>query len=241
MIEKITAFVIDIVKYSDTRNVITLFSRERGRISCLSPSGNSKSSRMRNAMLQPLSVITTDLNFNESKEMHHLGKVELLLPWKSVYFNPFKSSVVLFLTEFLNKYLRTAAPDAPAFDFTVKSLAMLDRDETDIANFHITFLVRFLDVAGIRPDMSDYEDGDYFDMRAAVPVAYPPNHSASLDREQTRFLNQLLRINFRNSGKFKLSGRQRREIVTLLLRYYSIFYPGLDKLKSPDIISDIFS
>lgn len=181
------------------------------------------------------------MNFNETRELQYLGRIELLRPWKTIYFNPFKSAVALFLTEFLNRYLRTAAPDAPAFDFTVNSLALLDSGETEVANFHIAFLVRFLSMAGIQPDISDLEPGDCFDMLNGTAVPAPPRHSSYLDARQTAFMPVLFRINYRNSRFFKFSAQQRQQIISLLLRYYAVHYPGLDKLKSPEVLGEIFS
>lgn len=239
MTEKIEAFVLDVVKYSDNRNVITMFSRSRGRISCISSSGG-KTGRGRNAMLQPLSVITTDMNFNSQRDLQRLGRIELGYVWKSIYFNPYKSAVGIFLAEFLNRYLRTAAPDAPAYDFVVGSLRCLDSMDEGIANFHLAFIIRFLEVAGISPDITDYEKGDYFDMQESVCTPVRPTHNACLTAEQASYLPLLMRMNYRNCRFFRFNARQRREIMSLCLKYYSLFFPGLDRLKSPEVLQTLF-
>ena len=74
-IEKIRGIVIDVIKHNDRHNVVTLFTRDRGRIAFLSPVGSGKSARMRNARLLPLSVIETDVNMRQNRELQLLGAV----------------------------------------------------------------------------------------------------------------------------------------------------------------------
>ncbi|MCH5214888.1 MAG: recombination protein O N-terminal domain-containing protein, partial [Muribaculaceae bacterium] len=51
MIERLEGIVTDLVKHNDTHNVVTLFTRTRGRMAFLVPVGKSKSGKMRNALL----------------------------------------------------------------------------------------------------------------------------------------------------------------------------------------------
>ena len=125
----------------------------------LSPVGSGKLGRMRSARLLPLSVVDADVNIRQSRELQLLGAVTPAEIWHDLYFNPVKSSIALFLSEFLNRYLRDASPDPAAWDFILASIRVLDEKKQGLANFHIWFLVRFLDIAGIAPDLHDYERG----------------------------------------------------------------------------------
>ena len=240
-IEKIQGIVIDIIKHNDRHNVVTLFTRNRGRVAFLSPTGSGKSARMRNARLQPLSVIETDVNMRQNRELQLLGAVTPYEIWRDLYFNPVKSSIVLFISEFLNRYFRDASPESTAWEFLIAAIRSLDNMQKGLANFHIWFLIRFLDIAGISPDLSNYEDGDCFDMRAGIPVVDGSLHRDILSPEETRILLLLSRITLNNMHHYRLTGSDRRRLLDRLLRYYSIHFPGLSSLKSPDILSEVFS
>lgn len=239
--EKIQGIVIDIVKHNDKHNVVTLFTRTRGRMAFLSAAGGGKTTRMRNARLMPLSVVETDINIHQNRELHILGTIAPLELWRDLYFNPIKSSLVLFISEFLNKYLRDSSPDDTAWDFIVSSLRTLDLLTSGLANFHIWFLIHFLPIAGIYPDLEHYEKGDAFDMRAGIPVADDHLHRDILSPEETAIMIKLSRMTLGNMHKFKFSGAERTKLIDRLLHYYAIHFPGLSSIKSLDVLSEVFS
>lgn len=240
-IEKIEGIVVDIVKHNDRHNVVTLFTRTRGRISFLSAVGGGKSGRQRNARLLPLSVVEADVNFRSSKELQMLGTVTPVEIWRNIYFNPIKSSLTLFLSEFLNRYLRESSQDEAAWEFIVSSMKALDHIDRGLANFHIWFLIHFMEFAGIFPDMETYEEGDCFDMRAGIPVVDQRLHRDILSPENTKVLASLLRISLKNLHLFRFTGSERRKLLDLILRYYAIHFPGISNLKSLDILTEVFS
>lgn len=90
MTEKITAIVIDITRHNDKLNIVTLFTRSRGRISFLSPAGSGKMGRLRHSRLQPLAAIEADINFRQTAELQRLGTFALYTVWNNLYFDPVK-------------------------------------------------------------------------------------------------------------------------------------------------------
>lgn len=239
-LEKINGIVIDVIRHNDRHNVVTLFTRQRGRVTFISSAGTGPKGKARNARLLPLSVIEADVRFNATRELQTLGAVDLSCIRTDIYFNPVKASIVMFLTEFLNRYLRDTAYDPSAYDFIVSAVNLLEKMESGVANFHIFFLLSFLGVAGISPDLSDLQKGDWFDMRLGEPVAERPLHQDVLTPAQTELLPVLLRMNVLNISRFRFSAADRREILYLILKYIAIYYPGMANMKSLDILSEIF-
>lgn len=238
---KIDAIVIDIVKYSDSRNVVTLYSRQLGRISTISSAGNTKAGRARNALLRPLSIITADINMNPTRDLQHLGQISPLSIWHDIYYNPYKTAVAIYITEFLNRYLKESAPDPLTFDFIARALEKFDSAVAGVANFHIAFLIKFMEPAGISPDISGIEEGDWFDLREGTPTADKPLHNDLLTPAQTSLLPKIMRMNFDNMHCFKFSAAERRECLNIILNYYAMFFPGVNNLKSSQILTELFN
>ncbi len=111
MTEKITGIVLDITRHSDRLSIVTLYTRSRGRLSFLSPTGSGKAARLRQARLQPLTVIEADINFKPVAELQRLGPFSLYEVRGDIYFDPVKRLIALFLAEFLNRLLRATMPD----------------------------------------------------------------------------------------------------------------------------------
>lgn len=239
--ERIRGIVVDIVKHNDSNNIVTLFTRSRGRVTFFSPVGKGRNARVRNARLTLLTEIETDVNFRAGRELQRLGDISAVTTWPSLYFNPLKLTQVQFIADFLNRYFRDSSSDENAYRFVTDALSFLERSLTDTANFHIAFLMQFLTYAGIRPDMSAFTAGNYFDMTAGVPVRERPLNKAWLSAADTLFLNELLRINFRNSRLFRFNRGERGVVVRKILMYYSLYYPGIDNLRSLSVLEEIFS
>ena len=239
-IEKIQGIVTDVIRHTDRHNVVTLFTRSRGRVSFVSAAGGGKGGRMRNARLQLFSVIEADVNFRESRDLQLLGSVRPITVWRDLYFNPVKSSIVMFLSDFLNRYLRDAQPDPLFWDYVSDALRDLDRRSRGLANFHIAFLIGMMNFAGIFPDLTDWETGDWFDMRAGLTVAEKPLHSDCLEPCFTDSLPILLRMSLNNCHLYKFNSSQRGAFLHELLHYYGIHFPGLNNLKTLDILSELW-
>lgn len=240
--EKIQGIVLDIVRHNDRHNVVTLYTREHGRMAFLSSAGTGRNARIRNARLMPLSAITAEVSLRGNRDLQFLGQVSLITPWSDLYFNPVKTSIVMFVAEFLNAFLRQTEPDAALWDYILASVSMLDRTRRPAANRHIAFLIGLLPFAGIQPALQDYDPAcrQWFDMREGRLMPTPPIHDDILDCNEVRAMVLLSRMTAANCSYFRFRQEERRRCLSLLLRYYSVHYPGLGNLKSPEILAETF-
>lgn len=245
MKEKISCIVLGTVRHNDRHNVTSIYTRERGRLALLTPAGSTKKSRQTSARLLPLSVVEAQVNLSATRELHIPASIVPINVWRTLYSNPMKSTVVMFLSEFLNRLLRDAPAEERLWDFIANSIAFFDatNDSASIANFHISFLVGMTHMMGIQPDLSDYSGGMEFDMKAGktvLPFSLQSNSGYRIDALQTAFLPTLIRINYANARRFRFNGHERSQLLDGLLRYFGCHFPGSDHLKSLEILKEIF-
>lgn len=245
MKEPISCIVLGTVKHSDRHNVTSVYTRERGRIALLTPAGSSKKSRQTSAHLLPLSVVEAQVSISPTRELHIPSAISPIRVWHTIYYNPLKSTVVMFLSEFLNRLLRDAPAEQPLWDFIANSITFFDNadDSGSIANFHISFLIGMTHMMGIHPDLTNYSEGMEFDMKAGktvLPFAMQSNRGIRIDAHKTAFLPKLSRINYANARLFRFNGHERSEVLDDILKYFGCHFPGSDNLKSLSIIKEIF-
>lgn len=238
--EKITGIVTDVVRHNDRHNVVTLFTRNRGRMAFLSPTGTGRTAAMRRAGLQLLSLVEAEVNIRGDRDLQLLGRFSSPHAWTDIYFNPIKSAIAMFMAEFINSYCRHSGPDPQAWDFMVRSIHILDRSRRGTANFHIAFLISFLQTAGIFPDLENASAGSWLDMQAGTATPLPPPHRDTVAPADMPALMLLARMNLANYTRFRFSAGQRRKTLDTLLKYYAIHFPGLNSLKSPKILAEVF-
>ena len=240
MAEKIEGIVLNVRKYNDRNNIVTLFTRERGRLSFISPTGSGKVSNVRRARLQPLSVVSTDLNFKATAELQRLGSLSSSEIWTDIYFHPAKRVLTLFISEFLYRLLNASMPDKGLYEFLINSFRLLDGMREGIADFHIPFLVSLLSFSGIQPDITNYKAGYVFDFASGSFAGKEVATGPFLKEEEAKAVTFVMRLNFANMKKLRLTSVNRRQILYGLLNYYSFHFPGLGNLKSPDILREVF-
>ena len=247
MKEKITGIVLGTVRHSDRHNVTGIYTRERGRMALLTPAGSSRQSRQTAACFQPLSIIEAQVSVNPTRDLHIPSAVTRTEIWRTLYYEPMKMTVAMFLSEFLNRLLHDSPSEPTLWDFIMQSVKLLDTtdDETSIANFHITFLVSLMRMTGIFPDLEGYTEGMEFDMKSGRMVFPFSLQTGSwglrIDAEKTTILPTLIRINYANSRHFRFNGRERSEILDGILRYFGCHFPGCDRLKSLEILKELFA
>lgn len=240
MAEKINGIVLNVRKYNDHNCIVTLFTRERGRLAFISPSGTGKALNARRARLQPLAILSTDLNFKAGSELQRLGSVTPTEVWKDIYFHPAKSALALFISEFLYRLLNATMPDRQLYDFLVESFRFLDKMKDQVADFHIPFLVSLLTFSGIQPDVSAHKAGYVFEFASGSFVPEFEAKGPSLSGEEAKAVTFVTRLNFSNMKCLRLTSANRRQILYGILNYYSYHFPGLGSLKSPEILREIF-
>ncbi|MBD5311455.1 MAG: DNA repair protein RecO C-terminal domain-containing protein [Muribaculaceae bacterium] len=241
MLEKLQGIVTDIRRHNDRHNVVTLFTRQRGRVAFLSTAGSSRSARLIQARLQPLAIIETEVNFKTTRELQQLGSFQPLLVADSLRFNPVKAAIVMFISEFLNHLLRASPPDENLWDYIANAISVFNSSERGTGNFHLALLVTLLPFMGIQPDLKKEGANYWFDMQGGVLTDSRPLHNNFLTPEEAVYVPLISRMNFANYPRFRFNAAQRRLILRRLLDYYALHLPGMTGLKSPDVLADLFN
>lgn len=236
---------MDIIRHNDSHNVVTLYTRQRGRMAFLVPVGKSKSGRMRNSVLTLMAVVSSDVNVRAGRELYPLRQVSPVRLWHGIYSNPLKSSLMFFMAEFCRNLIRQYPADEHLWAFLLDTLERLDVIDTDrIANFHIAFLRRMLPLVGIEPSVTSWQPGDRFDMISAEMVGETFGIGAGAERrleeKESRLVPLLLRMSYRNMHRYRFSKEQRRHVLDRVLAYYAVHLP-IGELKSLAVLRDLFA
>lgn len=238
---KFRAIVLGTVRHSDRVDIVHLYTDVSGRIDAIVPaSGATKAGRMRRAALMPLSVIQGELRARAGSELQKLFRFSLERPNTGIAGNPIKSAMALFMAEFMQKILREATPDPVLFRFLDLSVETLDKTSAP-ANFHLALLTHTTLFAGMMPDVSDYTPAAVFDLREGRYCDYMPPHPDVLSGEEARIPVLLMKLNYSNFTRLRLSRETRRRILQGILRYYTLHFPGIETMRSLPVLTQLFS
>ena len=240
MIEKSKGIVLHQLKYTDSGIVVQLYTRKFGRQSFLIKGMRNKKSGKHSALFQPLFILDLEFYYRESREMQVIKEFSVSYSPSDILSNIRKTSVAIFLGEVLTSVLREETPNPDLFAFLEDSIIYFDGCRDNFANFHIAFLAGLGSYLGFEPGPKSGEEGIFFDMINGVFVSAPPLHGNYARRDISEILSAFFLSSYDASRNITLNGALRNEVLETLVRYYSIHLPGLKKIRSLEVLKEVF-
>jgi DNA repair protein RecO (recombination protein O) len=173
-------------------------------------------------------------------QLQKLNDVRLLTPFASIPFEPDKLAISLFVAEFLYYALRSEQRNELLYDYLEYSIMWLDGQQVNFANFHIVFLLRLTRFLGFYPNMDDYEDGDYFDLRESEFMRNPPVHRDFLHPEEAQKVQLMMRMDFPTMHLFRMSHNDRNRLLEISIKYYRLHLPDFPEMKSIEVLQALY-
>lgn len=242
MLQKTVGIVLHVLKYNDTSHIVEMYTEVCGRASFLVAVPRSRKAAVKSVLFQPLSLIEFEADFRPNATLYKVKEAKSYYPFSSLPYDPYKSSIALFLAEFLYRAIREQAENRPLFAYLVHSITWLDECGEGFANFHLVFLMRLSRFLGLYPNLDDYHEGDYFDMLNACFVSLRPQlHSSYILPQESARLSQLMRMNYETMHLFGLSRTERTRCLTIINEYYRLHLPDFPLLKSLSVLQELFS
>ncbi len=241
MIHPTKGILLHRLKYSDSKLILNILTREFGLQSYLFFVSVSAKKKSILNLLQPMYLLDLQVYHKENTGLQKIkdisaGKVLINLP-----FDIYKQTISLFLAEFLLKMLRENQTDKELFDFIYNSVISLDDETEHFNNFHIFFLYRLTEFLGVKPENNYSDSKKIFDLQEAKFIIGQPNHTYFLDESKSRKFYELIKLNNFNQQGFKLSNFERKFLLRSMIDFYNLHLDRPGKLKSSEILAQVFS
>jgi len=239
MIVKSKAILLHSLRYTDNSSILHFYTREYGKVSMIVKGISSKKKTTRNIYFQPLYIFDIEFYRRETREMQTLKDLTLIYTPSDIPVNIFKSTISLFLSEVLYSVIREEEVNHALFDFLESVIITLDSTTENPGNFHLWFLVRFSSFAGIIPSPSSSQT-DWFDLQNGIFVPQKPLHDFFMEPGLAAKFNSFLITDVSGLNNIILSAEERSSLLNLLVQYYSLHFPGMRKIRSLEILNEVF-
>jgi DNA repair protein RecO (recombination protein O) len=240
VIEKTRGIVLHQVKYSDSGIVVQFYTREFGRQAFMIRGMRNKKRGRQNVFFQPLFIHDLNIYFKESRSIQSIKEFSAAYSPSGIYSDLRKSCTAIFLGEVLTSILREESAHKELFDFIEEAIVYFDKSSEGYANFHVAFLAGLSSWLGFEPGIKTEENQKYFDMLNGVFVQAPPSHGNYANPEISEILALFFSASYEKSNKIALTGAVRNEVLDTILKYYSLHLPGLKKIKSLEVLKEVF-
>lgn len=241
MQEKTQGVVLRTLKYGDNSLIVDIYTATRGTVSFMVKLPKSRKATLKGVFFRPLSILEIDFDYRQKSALQRIRDVRFDYTYQSLPYDPYKSSIALFLAEFLCRVLKHEAGGGPLFSYILYSLQWLDASERAFSNFHLVFITRLTRFLGFYPNVEAWHEGDYFDMMNACFVPSRPFHHAYLEPKEAAAIPIFMRMNYDSMRFFAMNRRERERYIEVLNDYYRLHVPEFPELKSLDVLKEIFA
>jgi DNA repair protein RecO (recombination protein O) len=240
MLTKTQAIVLHSLKYGESRLIVDMFTRAFGRQSFIVSIPKTSKSKIKKQFFQPLTLLEIETDIRPKLQLQKLADVRMLTPFASIPFEPDKLAISLFVAEFLYYALRSEQRNELLYDYLEYSIMWLDGQQTNYANFHLVFLLRLTRFLGFYPNLDDYEEGDYFDLRESEFMRNTPVHRDFLHPEEAQKVQLMMRMDFPTMHLFRMSHHDRNRLLEISIKYYRLHLPDFPEMKSIEVLQALY-
>lgn len=238
--------VVSHVKYGDTSLIVKIFTEEEGMQSFIVKGARKKGGRFSMAYFFPLNQVEIRyVRSGQDSGLLYLKDLKSAYTYRRMYGDIRKSTVAMFLAEVMGRNITQSEQDKPFYHKIVQGLRAFDLRESDIAEFHLHFLMEMALSFGFCPKLNHRVSDVYFDMQEGSFVSCIPGHSDYLDLEASEDLKTLLSVHLQSGRSFPeqtlFSSSRRFALLQGLLHYVSLQTGSQGKVRSLDVLREVFS
>ncbi|GHN00108.1 DNA repair protein RecO [Cytophagales bacterium WSM2-2] len=220
MLHKTQGIVFRLTNYGETSIIVNIFTSAFGLQSYIVNGVRGRSKRTNLALYQPLTLLDLVVYHKENASIMRIKDVKCVHPYQSVATDFRKTTIALFLNEVVNRTVKEETHAQELCEFLIQSFISLDLQQSNVENFHLIFLLRLSRHLGFLPSVSTEVSGGWM---------------ASEDEE--KILSKLLTANYTDA--IAMNHMQRKNILDLLLRFYTVHSENFGELKSLSVIREI--
>ena len=234
MLVKTKAIVIGTVKYQEKALIVKCFTLSDGLKSYFvrDAFSSSKKSVKKSAYFQPLTILEIEANHKNKNTLEYFLSVKPFV-YQTIPNDIVKSSMVLFLSEVFYSSIKDESKNENLFLFLETALLWLDENEIT-SNFHLIFLIEMTKFLGFYPNNSNFE---FFEMIEGVFSDF--ESKTCLSSQESTLFKTLLKQKI-NSTENPFINSERKQLLQIILDYYSLHIENFKKPKSLEVFKEVF-
>lgn len=106
MQEKTQGVVLRTLKYNDNSLIVDIYTATRGTVSFMVKLPKSRKATLKGVFFRPLSILEIDFDYRQKSALQRIRDVRFKYVYQTLPYDPRKSSMALFLAEFLCRVLK---------------------------------------------------------------------------------------------------------------------------------------
>lgn len=247
MIIKSEAIVLNAKKYGDTSKIVTLYTKEDGKINLIAKSARSSKSKF-GASLEPMSQIYTTYYKKSGSHLHLLSNAELISQMKGLTDSLEQMSFGFAIIETLKLTQEENEQNVELFKLVKESLNILNLNFNNPFSLFLAFLIRLCQIMGFEFDFGENsklasdKDFLYLSLSDGHKISDNQKNSNNLYRINSkilRLINSLSLVVLTDSIKITFDNEYKRVALTFFEKYISFHLEKAIVFRSFNLINHL--
>jgi DNA repair protein RecO (recombination protein O) len=256
MIAKTDAVILKAMKYRETSKIVTLYTRQFGKISAVAKGARGVKSKF-GAALEPMSYVSVVLYRKENRALQYITQCDIIKPFLDLFNKIEKMSVGMCVVELMDAVMHNEEENPPMFRLLVETLDAVDSSRKNVQNLFLFFEIHLASLLGFKPNFANcIMCGERLSAEAASDFSVvidlsqgggicancargDSDRSTKVTLQAFRVLERLSRCRVDAVTNISLSDALRSEIADTLHQYLKYHVEGMRDLKSTEVFARI--
>jgi DNA repair protein RecO (recombination protein O) len=239
------AVVLRNLDYGETSQIVTLFTRERGKIAVMAKGARKTKSKF-GSTLQPMAYTEVVFYYKPTRTLQILSESSHVEAFHDLHRSLEKITIGLRVVELVAALMEDEDPQPPVFNLTVRVLRRLNDADRRAANLWPFMQVRLAGLLGVAPavERSNVEAlGDEGLLSLADGGVYPSDATPASARTASRAALRAYAV-FARAGldavmRMRLDDRVRREVEGLVEAFMRYHFEDAYPDRSRDVVAQL--
>lgn len=246
MILRTEAVVLRTLNYGETSQIVTLFTREKGKLSVMAKGARALKSRF-GSSLQPMSYVQAVFYYRPTRSLQTLSECSHLVPFTGIARSLEKITVGLQMVELVAALMQEEEQNPAVFNLLVEVLEALHRAEAREGNLLQYFRLRLASALGFAPrirkdavEAITEEGGTLALTTGAVTSARRTSEtSRKASRTALRAFSIFARAELADVMRLEMNATTRREVSALVETYLRYHFKDSYPSRSSSVIGQL--
>ena len=256
MITKTEAIILKGMKYRETSKILTLYTRQFGKVSVIAKGARSPKSKFGSA-LEPMNYVLAVFYKKDSRDLHLLAQCDLMKSFRGISEEMDRLHAAMAVVELVNAVSHQEEQNEQLFMTTVQSLEEINRATKNVLHVLYCFEVRLSEILGFKPNFStcfscsrEIDAGSVGTKGVELHLSGGGAFCSTCEHKslgQGRISLAALKVLQRlqemedigAATRLALSASVRNEVAGTLRRFLQSHIDGLHKLKSEEVFAAI--
>jgi DNA repair protein RecO (recombination protein O) len=239
MLHQTRGIVLHATKFSETSNVVKIYTELFGLQSYLVKGVRKQNAKIKSGLFQPLTLLDLVVYHKEKASLQTLKEISYSFLYQTIPFDIRKSSIALFINELVYKTIHEEDPHPELFSFLYQTCIHLDSINDNFTLFHLVFSLQLTRYLGCMPQSNYSGENLFLNLREGIFQGNAPEHPDYLNPVMSKLFFQLLQTAEGACPSIHIPAKIRDMMLEMILIYYGLHVPGFREVKSHHILHTI--